>query len=56
MPSRSILLADLKRELAACRLMLADKRTPKLARWLLGMAIGYVYYSETLVTSGSELK
>lgn len=41
MPKWRNALADLKRELAAYRLMLADKRTPKLARWLLGMAIGY---------------
>jgi uncharacterized membrane protein YkvA (DUF1232 family) len=37
----SVTLADLKRELSAYRLMLADKRTPRLAKWLLVMAIGY---------------
>jgi uncharacterized membrane protein YkvA (DUF1232 family) len=41
MPKWRLTLADLKRELSAYRLMLADSRTPRIARWLLGMAIGY---------------
>jgi uncharacterized membrane protein YkvA (DUF1232 family) len=41
MPKWRVTLADLKRELTAYRLMLRDSRTPKMARWLLGMAIGY---------------
>jgi uncharacterized membrane protein YkvA (DUF1232 family) len=41
MPKWRVTLADLKRELSAYRLMLADARTPRIARWLLGMAIGY---------------
>jgi uncharacterized membrane protein YkvA (DUF1232 family) len=41
MPKWRVTLADLKRELTAYRLMLTDSRTPKMARWLLGMAIGY---------------
>jgi uncharacterized membrane protein YkvA (DUF1232 family) len=41
MPKWRVTLADLKRELSAYRLMLADERTPRIARWLLGMAIGY---------------
>jgi len=31
----------LKRELAVYRLVLAHPRTPRLAKWLLGLAVGY---------------
>jgi uncharacterized membrane protein YkvA (DUF1232 family) len=31
----------LKRELAVYQLVLSDSRTPKLARWLLGLAVTY---------------
>jgi uncharacterized membrane protein YkvA (DUF1232 family) len=33
---------DLRRELKAYRLVLTDNRTPVLAKWLLGLAVGYV--------------
>jgi uncharacterized membrane protein YkvA (DUF1232 family) len=32
----------LKRELAVYRLVLAHPRTPRAAKWLLGLAVGYV--------------
>jgi uncharacterized membrane protein YkvA (DUF1232 family) len=32
---------DFRRELTFYRFVLADPRTPKLAKWLLGLAIGY---------------
>jgi uncharacterized membrane protein YkvA (DUF1232 family) len=35
-------LARLKQELRVYRLLLADKRTPKTSRWLLGFAVGYL--------------
>jgi uncharacterized membrane protein YkvA (DUF1232 family) len=31
----------LKHELAVYQLVLSDSRTPKLAKWLLGLAVGY---------------
>lgn len=31
----------LKRELRVYQLVLKDSRTPKLAKWLLGLAVGY---------------
>jgi len=31
----------LKRELQVYQLVLKDARTPKLAKWLLGLAVGY---------------
>lgn len=31
----------LKRELQVYQLVLKDSRTPKLAKWLLGLAVGY---------------
>lgn len=31
----------LKRELAVYQFVLKDERTPKLAKWLLGLAVGY---------------
>jgi uncharacterized membrane protein YkvA (DUF1232 family) len=31
----------LKRELAVYQLVLKDERTPKPAKWLLGLAVGY---------------
>lgn len=31
----------LKRELRVYQLVLKDNRTPKLAKWLLGLAVGY---------------
>ena len=30
-----------KEELRVCRLVLQDHRTPKLAKWLLGIAVAY---------------
>jgi uncharacterized membrane protein YkvA (DUF1232 family) len=38
----SDLARHLKRELQTYRLVIADKRTPRVARWLLGIAIGYI--------------
>ncbi len=36
------LARSLKQELQVYRLVLADRRTPRVARWLLGMAIAYL--------------
>ena len=33
---------SLKQELQVYRLVLADRRTPRVARWLLGLAIAYL--------------
>lgn len=32
---------EVKRELAVYQLVLKDPRTPRLAKWLLGLAVGY---------------
>lgn len=34
-------VARIRREIRVYRLVLQDKRTPRLAKWLLGAAIGY---------------
>ena len=33
---------SIKQELQVYRLVLADRRTPRVARWLLGLAIAYL--------------
>ncbi len=33
---------DLKREIKVYRLVLKDPRTPRIAKWLLGLAVGYI--------------
>lgn len=32
---------ELKREIKVYRLVLKDPRTPRIAKWLLGLAVGY---------------
>ncbi len=36
-----VLGRNVKREIKVYQLVLKDNRTPKLAKWLLGLAIGY---------------
>lgn len=35
------IIKRVKREIALYRLVMQDKRTPRLSKWLLGLAIGY---------------
>jgi len=35
------ILGKLRQELKVCRLVWQDKRTPRAAKWLLGLALGY---------------
>jgi uncharacterized membrane protein YkvA (DUF1232 family) len=39
----------LKRELAVYQLVLSDSRTPRLAKWLLGLAVGYTFLPFDLI-------
>lgn len=41
MPPLKDIAAGLKRELALYRGVMADRRTPQVAKWLLGFAVGY---------------
>ena len=35
-------MRDLRREIRVYQLLLRDERTPRLAKWLLGFAVGYL--------------
>ncbi len=44
-----VLSRNLKREVTVYKLVLSDKRTPRLAKFLLGLAIGYAFLPFDLI-------